>query len=227
MRAREFLFGMALVLVAIDVTEGKPKPNLPGKSENIESRERGAKTDLVLEDDIFSAASYDVVKILNSANRCSDFFGGPTTVDIFDRMVAQTQKNYVSADIGIRMSGKTETVIDWQTNREFRLFEKVSVNGNGPFYRGKRLNFAPSVPGVGSYEPATREARALMLLHELGHLVTADDGKWLLPNDGGDEDLSRRNSSKIEEICGKDIASLGQAEGKAEVTASAAETKHD
>lgn len=227
MRAREFLFGMALVLVAIDVTAAKPEPKPPTKPEDLESRERGSKIDLVLKDDVFSSAYYDVVKILNSANPCSDFFGGPTTVDIFDRMVAQTQKNYLSADIGIRMSGKAANITDRQINRAFRLFEKVSINGNGPFYRGKRFNFAPSVPGVGSYKPATREARALMLLHELGHLVTTDDGKWLLPNDGSDEDLSRRNSTKVEEKCGKEIASLGKAEGKAEVTANAAGTKRD
>lgn len=228
MRAREFLFGMAFLLVAMDVTAANPKPKPNTKPEDdIVSRERGPKTDLVLEDDVFSSAYYDVVKILNAANRCSEFFGGPTTINIFDRMVAQTQKNYLSADIGIRMSGRTENITDKRTNRAFRLFEKISINGNGPFYRGRLFSFAPSAKGVGSYKPATREARALMLLHELGHLVTTDDGKWLLPNDGSDEGLSRRNSTKIETICGKEIAALGAAEGKTEVTASAGKAKPD
>ena len=227
MRAREFLFGLALLLVTIEVTANpEPKTNMKSEEE-IVSHERGPKSQLVVEDNVFSSAYYDVVKILNSENRCSEFFGGPTTIDIFDRMVAQTQKNYLSANIGIRMSGKTANVIDLKTNRTFRLFERVSVNGNGPFYRGKRFNFDPSASGVGSYKPATREARALMLLHELGHLVTTDDGKWLLPNDGSDQSLSRRNSTKVEEICGKEITALAEAEGKTEVTASADEAKPD
>lgn len=48
-----------------------------------------------------------------------------------------------------------------------------------------------------------------MLLHELGHAVEVD-GKWLLPDDGRDEELSRRNTQKIEEVCGDQIRNMGK-----------------
>jgi hypothetical protein len=56
--------------------------------------------------------------------------------------------------------------------------------------------------------------------------VKTDDGKWLLPNDGEDEELSRRNSMKVEQICGEEISKLRQSEGKAEATPPAAEVSH-
>jgi hypothetical protein len=228
MTAREIFFGLALLSVAINATAANPSLMTDTNSgSEIVSHEGSPKTNLplVLEDNVFSSAYYDVLDILSARNRCSEFFGGAATIDIFNRMVAKMRKNYFSANIGIRMSGKTENIIDRQTNRVYRLFEKVSINANGPFYRGKSFNFDQSLPGVGTYKPATREVRVLMLLHELGHAVTTDDGKWLLPNDGNDEDLSRSNSMKIETMCGKEIADLGRIEGKTEVAASAADAK--
>ena len=37
------------------------------------------------------------------------------------------------------------------------------------------------VPGVGAFQPNTREARTLILLHELAHLIRGKDGRWLIP----------------------------------------------
>jgi hypothetical protein len=179
---------------------------------------------LVVEDDVFGSAYYDTLAILSTENRCSKFFGGPSTVDIFNQIIAKMRKDYFSANVGIRMSGTTVSVHDFQTNRAYRLFEKVIINGNGPFYRSRYPGSA-SLPGIGAYGPDTREARVLMLLHELGHIVTADDGKWLLPNDGNDEKLSRHNSMEIEKICGNEIANLGRAEGKTESAAKADNVK--
>jgi hypothetical protein len=82
------------------------------------------------------------------------------------------------------------------------------------------------LPGIGTYEPASRESRVLMLLHELGHTVKADDGEWLLPNDGKNAILSRRNSLLIEKVCGEEIASLGNTEGSIEVMAQAPASTH-
>jgi len=55
----------------------------------------------------------------------------------------------------------------------------------------------------------TREARVLMFLHELGHIVKAD-GNWRLPDDGRDAGLSRANTRKIENVCGDEIRNLGK-----------------
>ncbi len=214
MTVREILFGLALLSVALNTIAADPLPltaDMKFENENV-SREGSPKTDLPLveKDNVFSSAYYDVLEILSARNRCSEFFGGSTTIGVFNQMVAKMRKDYFSADIGIRMSGKTENIVNTQTNRIYRLFEKVSLNGNGPFYRSKKFNSEPSLPGVGTYEANTREVRVLMLLHELGHTVKTDDGKWLLPDDGEDEGLSQRNSMKIEKECGQEITNVGR-----------------
>ena len=49
-----------------------------------------------------------------------------------------------------------------------------------------------------------------MFLHELGHLMKGPDGHWLLPDDGSDEELSSRNSQRIELLCGAQIRDLSK-----------------
>src|ERR1700682_5621342 len=146
MTVREILFGLALFSVALN-TIANPLPLTADlKFESRVPREGTPTTDLplVLEDNVFSSAYYDVVEILSSRNRCSEFFGDSTTIGVFNQMVAKMRKDYFSADIGIRMSGKTENILNKQTNRIYRLFEKVSLNGNGPFYRSRKFNSEPS-----------------------------------------------------------------------------------
>jgi hypothetical protein len=231
MKVGEVLFGAAMFSVALGTIAAN---RLPLTSDNkILSHEAPRTVEpstalpLVQEDKVFSSAYYDTVAILSADNRCSEFFGGPSTVDIFNQIIAKMRKDYLPANIGIRMSGTTASVINTQTNRAYRLFEKVAVNGNGPFYRTKYPHSDQSLPGIGTYEPASRESRVLMLLHELGHTVKADDGEWYCRNDGKDEILSRRNSLLIEKVCGEEIANLGNTEGSIEVMAQApASTDH-
>ena len=219
MKIRETLIGIALVAAVVSTSAAKPLPLI--LEDEVFPSEASLTVDpsaspLVLEDDVFGSAYYDALAILGSENRCSEFFGGTSTVDIFERLIAKMHKNYFSADIGIRMAGETENILNAQTNRRYRMFEKVELNANGPFYKNKYSDSARTLPGIGTYGPDTREARVLMLLHELGHTIKGDDGKWLLPNDGGDESLSRRNSLKIEKVCGGEISKLGRVEGKTE-----------
>ena len=227
MKVREILIGIALLALALSSIAANP---LPVISDLFLSQPNvlvdPSALPLVLEDDVFGSAYYDTLAILRSENRCSEFFGGTSTVDIFDRLIAKMHKNYFSADIGIRMGGETENILDNQTNRRYRMFEKVELNGNGPFYKNKYSDSVRTLPGIGSYRPDTREARVLMLLHELGHTIKRDDGKWLLPNDGDDESLSRRNSLTVEKVCGEEISKLGRVEGKTDELANAAEASH-
>jgi hypothetical protein len=170
---------------------------------------------MVSQDRIFGQAYNDALNILSKDNECSEFFGGPgNSVDVFNRLMSNVRKSYVPTGIGIRMSGQTTTVLNARTKREFRLFETVEINANGPFYRKRFSNADPSIPRVGRFEPNTKEVRVLMLLHELGHAVKGDNGDWLLPNDGHDEDLSRTNSLKIEEVCGDEIKNLRKSDSK-------------
>jgi hypothetical protein len=229
MKVREILAGVALLSVALSTITANPVLRItefeifPG--ETVRTVEPSSLP-LVREDDVFSSAYYDTLAILRAGNRCSEFFGGASTVDIFDHLIGRMHKDYFSADIGIRMGGETENVLNTQTNRRYRMFEKVELNGNGPFYQSKYSDSAQPLPGIGTYGPDTREARVLMLLHELAHTIKSDEGKWLLPNDGDDESLSRRNSMKIEKICGEEISRLGGVEGKVEEMAKAGEVHH-
>lgn len=47
-----------------------------------------------------------------------------------------------------------------------------------------------------------------MFLHELGHMMKGNDGRWLLPDDGKDQNRSHVNSQKIEDFCGSEIKRL-------------------
>ena len=108
------------------------------------------------------------------------------------------------------MSGATVNGFNLTTKTKYRLFDKVSINRNGPFYRRKYFISQPSVSGVGRFEPNTKEARVLMFLHELGHVIQGQGGDWLLPDDARDEALSRDNTRKIENVCGNQIKNLGK-----------------
>lgn len=229
MKIREILVGVFLSSVALGNLAANPLPLISDVDVLPHETKRAVSPSalpLVIEDDVFSSAYYDTLAILRAGNRCSEFFGGAASVDIFDRLVARMHKDYFAADIGIRMGGETENILNTQTNQRYRMFEKVELNANGPFYQSKYSDSAHSLPGVGTYGPDTREARVLMLLHELGHTIKSDEGKWLLPNDGDDELLSRRNSIKVERVCGSEISHLSQTEGKAEATAKYSEASH-
>jgi len=162
------------------------------------------------EDKILETAYYDTLTILSTPNACSNFFGGISVVESFNALISKVRKDYVSSAIGIRMSGTITNFFNFKTKNQYRLFNKVSINGNGPFYRKKTTTTEPSVPSVGRFGANTKEARVLMFLHELGHMVKGESGTWLLPDDGKDESQSRDNTKKIEDVCGEQIKNLSK-----------------
>ena len=164
---------------------------------------------LVAQDKLFASAYFDALSILAANNECSDFFGGPAAAaDIFAKLMGNVSKNPLPAMVAIHMTGLTIQVTNDRTKSQYRLFESVWINSEGAFYRNRGpRSFAP-LPGVGSFQANTKEVRVLMLLHELGHAIKGDDGHWLLPDDGKDSDLSRKNSQKIEDVCGRQIKAL-------------------
>lgn len=222
MRLREFLFGTALMSIALVTTKAAPpalcdycRPGFVDGARSIvepisNASPPSAPSPLISEDKVLGSAYYDTVSILSSKNPCSDFFGGPDSVVIFSELVSKIRKDSLAVGIGIRMSGLTTNVHDARTKKNYRLFEKVSINSRGPFYRRKSALWEPTVPKVGTFEPNTKEARVLMLLHELGHVIEGSDGRWLLPDDGKNEGLSRANSYKIEDVCDDQIRGLGK-----------------
>ncbi len=169
--------------------------------------------EIINKDEVLQTVYYNTLSILSTSNRCSEFFGGPAaSVEVFNRLMGQVRKDSLSSTVAMRMHGTTLNGEDVRTGARYRLFGKVSINTNGPFFKKKNFNSERSVFGVGSFGPNTREVRVLILLHELGHLMRAQDGTWLLPDDGGNEEVSRNNSYKIEEVCGNQIKSLGNGE---------------
>lgn len=195
MKLRALLIGTAMMSLTV-VSAKAVTPSVPSP--------------LITEDKILERAYYDTLSILSTPNECSDFFGGISAVESFNGLISKVRKDYFSSAIGIRMSGTTTNVFNAQTKNQYRLFNKVSINGNGPFYRNKLTNAQAFVSGIGRFAANTQEARVLMFLHELGHVVKGTTGDWLLPDDGVDESKSRVNTKKIEDVCGEQIKNLGK-----------------
>jgi hypothetical protein len=195
MKLRALLISTAMMSIAV-VSAKAVNPSIPSP--------------LISEDKILQTAYYDTLSILSAPNECSDFFGGSSSREAFNDLISKVRKDYFSPAIGIRMSGMTTNVVNVQTKKRHRLFDKVSINGNGAFYRKTYASNHASVPNVGRFAANTKEARVLMFLHELGHVVKGESGDWLLPDDGKDEMQSRDNTKKIEDVCGEQIRSLSK-----------------
>lgn len=167
---------------------------------------------LLRDDRILGAAYYDTLKILSNVNSCSNFFGGSTgAIVVLNNLMGTVKREYLEGSVGMRMSGEVMTVTDAPTNTKFRLFKRTSINAKGPFYRKRASMDEAAIPRLGRYEPNTKAVRALILLHELGHLMKGNDGNWLLPDDGRSERLSNDNSARIEDVCGEQIKNLDRA----------------
>jgi hypothetical protein len=106
------------------------------------------------------------------------------------------------------MSGLFADYVDSESGVFYRLFAEAELNTGGPFYKAKVFPAEPFVPNVGSFRPNTREARVLILLHELAHLIKGPDSTWLIPDDGGNPQLSRQNTRTVEAQCGQQIRAL-------------------
>jgi hypothetical protein len=226
MRIRELIAGALLTLLAVIQTSAgnlidteclngscpNPEEGMKRVPERLPTVSVPEPSALVKNDGVLSAAYYDTMKILGGSNRCSAFYGGPQdAVGVFGNFMERVRKDYLPASVGLKMSGDYINVLNARTLAKYRLFEKASVNSGGPFYRQKSA-IGATISGVGSFPPGSREARVLMLLHELGHLMRGADGKWLLPDDGNSMSDSFKNTRKIESVCGDQIRALNKQE---------------
>ena len=154
-------------------------------------------------------AYLDTYSLLSGDNPCSRFFAGAGSRLILDELVIRLRVRVISdSGIGIRMSGSFTNLVEPQEGIAYRLFEQAEINSIGAFYRAKTFPAEPFVPNMGSFRPNTREARVLMLLHELAHLIKGTDGRWLIPDDGNDAQLSRSNTLTVESKCEQQIRAL-------------------
>jgi len=225
MKLRGLLFVTALLM---NLTSAKANAILPdpswdeemasreiageGKTNALEATPESAPVSiapLASKDKVFASAYFDTLSILAANNACSDFFGGPeAAANVFARLMGKAQKNSLPSIVAMHMTGRLVEVTDKRTNSRYRLFDRVMINSNGPFYRQRVPYSFAQIPGLGTFQANTKEVRVLMFLHELGHAIKGDDGNWLLPDDGKDDQLSRQNSQKIEEVCGEQIKAL-------------------
>lgn len=182
------------------------------RAEAVATLPRAVPTPLgqVAGEEVYRKAYADVYKILSVENECSRFYGGPArAARVFNDLARSIKPAPLpSARTAGRMSGGDVQIMHAPTGLTYRLFEKAVLNSEGPFFRRQVSSATISIPGVGKFGPATREARALILLHELGHLLRGADGRWLLPDDGRDAAQSERNTELIEDKCGAQIRAL-------------------
>ena len=157
-------------------------------------------------------ALQDAISILSSNNLCSRFYGDPNTaVEVLNRLGTQFQIHLLpDSRTGIEMSGNFTYFAQSERHAGYRLFAEATINIRGPFFKARVFPSEPYLPGVGSFPPNTREARVLMLLHELGHLVEGQDGRWLILDDGNAPGISFQNTALIEAQCRLQILSLSE-----------------
>jgi hypothetical protein len=147
------------------------------------------------------------LSILKDDNSCSRFYGGPAAIEVLNRLTQQLVPARFDNYIGLRMMGVTRLAQNHSTRISYRLFEKVELNLNGPFYKGNTVG-AQVVPSVGIFQPNTRAARATILLHELGHLIRLSGDQFLLRDDGNSDAYSRENTSRVISVCFNEINEL-------------------
>jgi hypothetical protein len=189
---------------------GEPEPKAAGAAKSRPPVPAApSPLNLAAMDESYNDAYLDAYNILSEDNSCSRFYGGGArVVEVLNKLSLQLRKTHLPKGVGIRMSGAYAIFKNNVTGASYRMFEDAAVNLNGPFYRHARAGSSPRASNIGSYQSGTRRARALMLLHELGHLITGTDGGWLLPDDGHDLSRSDQNTKMIERVCGEQLQSL-------------------
>lgn len=162
-------------------------------------------------DKVCHVAYLDAFNILKDDNSCSRFFGGSAaSVEVLNKLASQMQKKRLSdRGIGLRMWGQFTHVKNVRTGFSYRLFDNAMVNTNGPFYSRFPFGAASAqYQHVGRFPSYTREARVLMLLHELGHLIQGSNGHWLIPDDFNNYERNLENTMAVEARCKKQLRSL-------------------
>jgi len=154
-------------------------------------------------------AYIDVFKILSDQNTCSDFYRGPrTATTVLNGFVRRVKSQSLLRDVSFEMVGSPRIIRDPATGASYRLFEKTMVNVNGSFYQRRADPMRKFPSDVGNFAPGSRAARALILLHELGHLIQDENGEWLIPDDGFDGRQSKENTFRVQQVCRKELNKL-------------------
>jgi hypothetical protein len=155
-------------------------------------------------------AYLDAYRILSRENSCSAFYGGAAaSLTVLNRMVGAVRKEALDDDgVGMRMTGEVTYCKDSRTGAQYRLFGVMTLNARGVFYNRTRFRSPMGWDDPFLVNSELREMRVTVLLHELAHLVEGPDGRWLIPNDGGDARQSLLNTRAVMERCGRHVKAL-------------------
>jgi len=173
------------------------------------SEEQPRRVVLVKKDWSLAQAYSDVFKILSDQNPCSSFYGGPrAATTVLNDFVVLVQSQPMQREVTFQMVGTPRVLRDPATGASYRLFDRTMVNTNGSFYQ-RRLELMREYPSdIGDFAPGSRQARALILLHELGHLIQDENGDWLIPDDGHNGPQSKANTLRVQQACRVQLATL-------------------
>ena len=173
------------------------------------SEEQPRRVVLVRKDWSVAQAYSDVFKILSDQNPCSSFYGGPrAATTVLNDFVVLVQSQPMQREVTFQMVGTPRLVRDRASGASYRLFDRTLVNTNGSFYQ-RRVELMREYPSdIGDFAPGSRQGRALILLHELGHLIQDEDGDWLIPDDGHNGPQSKANTLRVQQACRVQLETL-------------------
>jgi hypothetical protein len=151
----------------------------------------------------------DVFNILSNPNTCSSFYGGPrAATTVLNSFVTFVKSEPLLREVSFQMSGKLTLIRKPAAGVFYRIFDRMIVNSDGSFYQRRQDAMRKIPSNVGSFGPGTRPARALILLHELGHLIQGENGSWLIPDDGFNFQQSTANTLHVQQVCHAELDKL-------------------
>src|SRR5215208_1037066 len=175
----------------------------------VPAEELPSRVDFVHKDWDLTKAYLDVFAILSNPNKCSSFYGGPrAATTVLNGFVTRVKTQPLTREISFQMAGRPRLIRDPATGAFYRLFDRTMVNSNGSFFKRREDPIRKFPSDVGSFAPGSRAARALILLHELGHLIPGEDGAWLIPDDGHDGEQSKANTLHVQQVCRAQLKAL-------------------
>jgi hypothetical protein len=148
----------------------------------------------------------DIFSIFLEDSKCTQFFGGVAALEVLNALSEQLEKRALNdGTIGVQMMGDYANYKNMRTGLSFRVFHNAVLNSDGPFYQAACFASRQCIRNIGSFPAGTREAKMLMILHEVAHLIRRPDGRWLIPDDGRNSEQSTANSRMVEKYCGAAI----------------------
>ena len=164
---------------------------------------------LVFRDKYLRQAYTDAFAMLSEENACSSFYGGPRVAPkVLNEFIKAVKPGPLPPDVSLEMAGHVRYIRNSGTGVLYRLFENAILNVDGSFYRHPIDHWQRLPHEIGSFPSGSRSARALILLHELAHLIPDSNGAWLIADDGHDGWQSKENTWRVQKVCLRTLRTL-------------------